>query len=665
MKFFKLLAVLLPIVTMGATAPQVIPNDNLQIGKSAAGDKTIILNKGSGATNPKIKWNNTTSKLQFSNDGTNYLDIGAGGGAVTNALAKSNGDFQAGTTGWTASGGTFTSTTAAANLMPPYTSSGSWDSGSAGQTLTSTGVAITSGDGLSGQNITGGMYVKCATGTCTHKVQIYDGSTVLAESTITSNTGSFSPTYVTTVAPASGTIYLRLISVASDEPIIYTVNSYLGRADGFNLFQVSQATFYGSATTAGTSSCVWTRTSNASFADYSADADCPTPSVTGAASAPGTKIPAITFSNMPAGEYLIQATSFFRTDANGANCTFRFSDGTSNTSPAQVWSSGTSTGSPTLSGHLSYTSAGTRTISIQATGTDSSVACVVDASVANTEALNIRVYRFPTSSETAIRTDQADYGWTAYTPTFEGLGTVSGVKVYHRKVGENLEVNGHFIPGTTTATPATISLPTGLSMDGTKISNTASSAWIGWANQMTTSGTPANFTATNRFHVFYDGSTANKVFLAVQAGSSQFTKNNGNALLNSGEGSSFFFSVPIQGWRVTSGAPLLVGSVTSNSSGLERVERATITSPTTITSQSGSWLSSVANGSTGNYTLTIAAGIFSATPSCVFQPLSGERVSSAASMTSSTSVAGQFRRVTTPVGDAINSDFTVICMGPR
>jgi hypothetical protein len=64
------------------TAPQVIPNDQLQIGKAAAGDKTIILNKGSGSANPKIKWNNSTSKLQFSNDGTNYKDMGSGSGGV-------------------------------------------------------------------------------------------------------------------------------------------------------------------------------------------------------------------------------------------------------------------------------------------------------------------------------------------------------------------------------------------------------------------------------------------------------------------------------------------------------------------------------------------------------------------------------------------------------
>ncbi|MFN7454321.1 MAG: hypothetical protein ACK5RO_06635, partial [Pseudobdellovibrionaceae bacterium] len=73
-------------------------------------------------------------------------------------------------------------------------------------------------------------------------------------------------------------------------------------------------------------------------------------------------------------------------------------------------------------------------------------------------------------------------------------------------------------------------------------------------------------------------------------------------------------------------APLLVGSVTSNSSGLERVERvyfggstansACTSTPCTIKTQSGSWVSSVTRSGAGSYIVNINSGIFSAAPVC-------------------------------------------------
>lgn len=73
-------------------------------------------------------------------------------------------------------------------------------------------------------------------------------------------------------------------------------------------------------------------------------------------------------------------------------------------------------------------------------------------------------------------------------------------------------------------------------------------------------------------------------------------------------------------------APVLVGSVTSGSTGAERIERVRFggasersnctTSPCTIYSQSGSWVSSVTKNATGNYTVNIASGVFSAEPTC-------------------------------------------------
>lgn len=48
--------------------------------------------------------------------------------------------------------------------------------------------------------------------------------------------------------------------------------------------------------------------------------------------------------------------------------------------------------------------------------------------------------------------------WIAYTPTFVGHGTVTGISVRSRRVGSNLELQGSFTTGTSTASTATMSL---------------------------------------------------------------------------------------------------------------------------------------------------------------------------------------------------------------
>lgn len=73
--------------------------------------------------------------------------------------------------------------------------------------------------------------------------------------------------------------------------------------------------------------------------------------------------------------------------------------------------------------------------------------------------------------------------------------------------------------------------------------------------------------------------------------------------------------------------PILVGSVSSNSGGAERIERLTFggasegvnnctASPCTIFRQSGSWATSVTRTSSGLYTINVPSGMFSSLPSC-------------------------------------------------
>lgn len=62
-------------------------------------------------------------------------------------------------------------------------------------------------------------------------------------------------------------------------------------------------------------------------------------------------------------------------------------------------------------------------------------------------------------------------GWTSYTPTFQGFGTVSGVDFKWSRKGEDLYLSGRFTTGNVTSDEAQVSLPPGCTI-GTGVSNT-------------------------------------------------------------------------------------------------------------------------------------------------------------------------------------------------
>jgi len=114
--------------------------------------------------------------------------------------------------------------------------------------------------------------------------------------------------------------------------------------------------------------------------------------------------------------------------------------------------------------------------------------------------------------------------------------------------------------------------------------------------------------------------------------------------------------------------PYYMGNVSSTTSGMEHVERVSSTpsctsSPCAITSQSGSWVTSITRNSVGNYTVNIASGEFSAAPTCtVTLSPNGSAFFVLSEATTSTSLS--FNTVSQSPANADNG-FFVICMGPR
>jgi hypothetical protein len=192
--------------------------------------------------------------------------------------------------------------------------------------------------------------------------------------------------------------------------------------------------------------------------------------------------------------------------------------------------------------------------------------------------------------------------WVAYTPTFTGFGTASSINFWYRQVGDSYDIEGKFVPGTTTATEARITLPNSATVDSTKVPSIRGFGGLG-AN--------APF-GTFRYNVLAEPGVGYMTFSKANAsaGNEDLTKQNGSGIFTSGEvwflhargipisgassnvtmaqSSSFFISsYLVNGSRVTA-APASLGQY--------RCRYRTTTSSTTLADAAPSNLPSVANG---------------------------------------------------------------------
>lgn len=92
MRFVSTLFLLIALA--GNAFAATITDNNLKLGKGAS-NKTMCFDKGSGAANPCMRWNNSTSKIEFAHDGTNYNVMGADSGPAT-AISAVDIDWSAG-----------------------------------------------------------------------------------------------------------------------------------------------------------------------------------------------------------------------------------------------------------------------------------------------------------------------------------------------------------------------------------------------------------------------------------------------------------------------------------------------------------------------------------------------------------------------------------------
>ena len=197
--------------------------------------------------------------------------------------------------------------------------------------------------------------------------------------------------------------------------------------------------------------------------------------------------------------------------------------------------------------------------------------------------------------------DEIFTDWVSYTPTFYGSTSQSAVFASWRRIGSDMEIRVAWTGGTADGNAVGFDIPTGYSLDFTKINT---------GNIMEIVG-PAVIDADNggSWQLGIKSSESRKIFHTVTNGTnSRFDPIAGtDGAIGTGAVFGGVCKVPIAGWTSTFNPVLSMPLVDFGS--FENTYSARLTnngSTSTITSQSGNFIASVARtGSAGGITVTL------------------------------------------------------------
>lgn len=539
-------------------------------------------------------------------------------------------------------------------------------------------------------------------GTADIYYRVTDGTNTLAGYTSTST--SFKITSAVTTwtdsldmsfpCPTSGSLKIEFES-AGNAAALTVDDVYIG--ENFRVGTVAQANSYAGINWPGTTNCNWTRTSNKSWASYSADADCTgTRVVEGQGTTPGTLIPAITLNNMPPGEYMFVATGVFASESAGLNCMYRFSDGTTSSAPNTV-GMGSTTGQTymgNVSGKITFSTAGSRTIELQATGQNGNNSCAITNNQ-TTDALDIRVYRFPLAADTVVSAGVPNQGGTLnyagtasciWSSTAGGSFTAFGADTDcpTPTVSGNVQAPGTKIPGFSVA-----SLEAGkyqVVVNGLFYTD-ASTTNCKWAiSDGTTNSAIQNVYGNNTSasvgsvvaYFDYTSKQTNKTFQILV----NRTGGSGNCQVYNADTTVTALNFVLIPLSPSITMPNLVNSVKSGSAGVEKIVRVHFggsgslssksdctSSPCTIYDQSGSDVTSVTRGAQGVYAVNFASGTYASgkIPVCFGSTIDGGTanvITLAFGQTQNNSTVTLYTAPTSG-GSAVDTAVDLVCVGPQ
>lgn len=354
--------------------------------------------------------------------------------------------------------------------------------------------------------------------------------------------------------------FLLESSAASGSSIVLKAENF--RVRELETFQVDQTGWVGGASMAGAANCLFaTDGAGAAFAyrDFPTDTDCPDyvaqegSQITAANEQLKISIPNV----KTAGKYEITIDAVMNAgNATSSECSYRIYNNTD----AQVFfgGGGTRYGSSandsdtlrSLTATDRFTSTGTKELVLQAAPTTGTHTCRVFADNASRRIFWTVKY-IPDEKATVFGQQANEYNkpvtkTDSTTITANGFGTISLLDFQMQKLGDRAFFNGYFKAGTATASTAYIELPDGIEIDTSKITTTNGVGLVGTATQTLIATGPTTNAAP--WPVFFDGSDTKKLFISYRNGAGVFTKMNGNTLINSNDGVTFKFDIPVKGW---------------------------------------------------------------------------------------------------------------------
>lgn len=680
--------------------------DQITFGSGLTANQSLIFNRGSN--NPSIRWNEANSVLEFSNDGTSYVNIGSGsGGSAGLNLISTNPDFeQSLALGWTATGLSFTAATSGSNLLFGKQSA-VVDSSTTGQTLDSD--LYTVPIGLRAAACEAKIFY--LGGDNTYTLQVIDGSSaVVASQPFPTSHTTVSPFSLTFQCPSSGSIKLRIASTANGAAMAID-RMFLGE---LALSQISQASLLGalysdSSTSSncqvdyGTSVSTWQDpvTQGCTIA-YQGQAVALTPPLLGFTA--------------PVGPGVYRVHFDFRLNYSGAggNPTCRVVDDLGNQAVSFYQQSSSPLNmmdSQSVDQSFIYTSARQATFKIQCE--DLAVTSNhLELYRASDSAFHMDVFQYPAASQLAYQPGTSDWHVNASFGVSGGMAAYSGTfGPGYPSAGTALTTNPGSIPVSVPCSGTNPPDPSGNCSAGTSEPGVSFivpipgeiRACVSWVNQLEMSNSsgeevanidwtadaddtvvikagdvqqaqqnyvPAQFVSNVQFPTLCQNfvvSSAGRVTLRWKL---QYT-----AVTGGGASTGFWTVNPVtQNFPV----PVLINSVISPSVGIEKVVRlgfggaGSMTSetscsadPCTIYTQSGASVTAVNRLGTGDYAIHFAAGTFSEAPICECQsPVGGNAACNQNGSGTSTLVTIQGFQATT--GNAnIDIPLNILCMGPK
>lgn len=561
---------------------------------------------------------------------------------------------------------------------------------------------------LNGQNCEFRMDYSAASLGSVVQVEILQSGNVVVSQVLNTTSKTVSLNVPCGAVPST-TVRISNATGNSGTSSLNVANLTYGKAS--NIGTVAQAKLVGTVTVTGCSA-QWSIAST-TFASFGTQTGC-SYAVTGEALAPITNIPAIRFASLPPGEYKLEYEGNIIA-ASGVNSFYQFFDGT-NTSREQS-SISLSASTPSISGishSISYSSPQSNvTLQIRAKSVSGS------SIISGTTTLPgvIRVYYFPSASQQAY--NPAMDNWkvdanisganpslgSAAVSSYTGIENASLTLTNNTGAGNltaQIPCSGTNSPSGTTCSVGNESVGVSFVLpkagdvmacasfahhvDGGRAEvtfqivetpNNAQTISQEGKSRIMSGGAVSSGTFGGRyphrlcgtFTFTSAGQKTLRLMYEMTVGAAAVNQNTilGDASTSDGQRDIHWEVYPI---TQNVPAPVLVGSVTSNSAGAERIERAEFvcSSSSSVTSQSGSWLS-IGNISSNRCTLTFTTGTFSATPVCtcnVKGTSTNVTYSCIPSVTSATAATvGTVYNIGGTTTASANESYYMTCMGPR